>query len=115
MIEIDISKVNQTVYSLEDCSKRMWRLNNEVNDISNYIKLNFTMDDIYHKLQKQIENLDEEMKVLHRMNQCLLEVLPIYSGKEEQVLSYLEELQVINRNERIGTLEIPDWIFQMIR
>ena len=115
MIEIDILKVNQMEYSLEDCSKRMQRLSNEVNDISNYIKTNFSMGDIYQKLQGQIENIDEEIRLLNKMSQCLQDVVSIYSGKEELVTSYLEEIQAINRNDEIGTVEIPDWIFQMIR
>lgn len=115
MIEVNIPEVNQIENSLVTYSQRLQRLNNEVNDISNYINSNFTMGDIYHKLQRQIETIDFEIDAMRKMSRCLHEIISVYSGREDVITSFLEESQLTINSIEFTEFLIPDGIFTLLR
>ena len=66
-------------------------------------------------VQKQIEAVEENVRELEKLDESLLQVIPLYAKCEEAIAVYAEEAQAVKGVIRFEEKEVPEWIFQLLR
>lgn len=74
------------------------------------------MESVRRKIDLTLEDLQEEKMILKQVAQCLEQVCQIYVKSEEIIIDYAGEYRAYSNGEsELAIVEVPEWIFQMLK
>ena len=114
MVRLDIVKAKTVETSMAESKKRLKKLCETVAEFVGEMKRASEMYEIRMELDKQLEEMEQSLYLLTKLNECLQRILPLYMKCEENIMVYVEEVQAIKEESVIGISEIPEWVFRLL-
>lgn len=93
MIKIDIVKMQIVEASIAESKIKLQRLCETLRQVSAQMLANEEQKAIRCELEKQMEALEENVRELKRLDEGLLQILPLYMKCEEAIAVYAEEVE----------------------
>lgn len=117
MISLDVISAGTVEASLEESRRKLNYLCDIVAELVGQLNEENGLHRIRAGLDRQLEDMEQDLCLLDQFVECLKQVIPFYMRCEERTAVFAEEmLPFKGETEQIMTeVEIPDWIFQILR
>jgi hypothetical protein len=113
-MKADIVKMQKVNTAFSEYPKMLQQFQEQTDAIAKRINTMGTLEKVGYELQKQAEDLSEDIQILNAWNICLEQCIMAYAAREDSVLQFLEESEVVNQEQAVTWNEIPNWAFEIL-
>lgn len=115
MTLINITRTANAALNLNQLENKCHQLYLQANQSTKQLGDLSGMYQVRKTLERIMDDIEKEYRVLDQMNQCLENICKSYCRHEEEIVEFAEEVKAQRIDEpQIGIVRVPDGLFNLL-